>query len=572
MFVEERVVDVSCGRNHTAAASASGRVFCWGDNTDFQCGVDGLQVVVHPLNIPVITHSDGNVKQFCSESHHTEKLTGNRDSANNRDDSESNVIGRMCSQPDCCHSQACHASPTGCSGLLVSAKIVHVSCGWTHTAALANSGKLWSWGTGIQVGIEESVSVPVPYPVEFPAGRQVISVSCGGQHTVALTVQHEASKFNAATDNEGGTSKYTDGMGQKTSELIRLSNVPPEAKKSAARHSASDQQKSDTTSDTEKDQPVAVTDSTGINIPMHNLASSTLTESRSDEAEVNCDVKCDLLASTCIDDVCDAETAPDCDMSTDIHSENYSTIASDTVDQSCTDSNVQNNQTVTLSDASYAGSSNVPKSRSSFLDETEAKLFLEKQMCDTGSSVAAAESASSKGLAKTDKKDPQDGAASMSPFAKTVESLLQHVPSSPVVQEYVSNLTQTVVSNLRTSVDRRLNYVTSRVELSLSAIASLSKAAQTGETEVTSAFDDTALLERLALTNCVSNLQWDYEFCGGKNSEYGSKCTEGGYCIVKPVVTQIGLNPLQEHCEMQGDQSFHEWDQQIQLWYLILPL
>jgi len=515
-FVDERVMHVSCGRSHTVCASASGRVFCWGENTHGQCGVIGPQIVVHPQHIPVVTHSDGNLKQLLSESCDSTMLTGDRDSSQ-RDGTESDVTGGMCSRAGCCHSRVCHASQSGCSGLLVNAKVVHVSCGGTHTAVLSICGKLWAWGTGIQVGIADCTSVPVPYPIEFPADRQVISVSCGGQHTVALTVRREANKFDAAAavketvkSGFGRTGSCTPDAGQNTSESIKLSNVPPEAKKGIARRSASNQQKTDSNIDTEECDPVLETENTatGVNIPMHNLSSSSVGDSGQDHVGNECDAECELV-STCIDDVyVDAAQTSNCDLPANVHSENSGSTGRETVDQSSADSHMQNVEMVRSTDASYTGCSNLSKSRSSFLDETEAIMFLEKQLSDTNSSTVTAENKSSKdrNLTKVERKDVQDVAPSMSPFAKTVESLLQHVPSSPVVQEYVSNLTRTVVSNLRTSVDRRLNYVTSQVELSMRGIASLNKVTEAGETKVNTALDDTALLERLALSTCVSSL------------------------------------------------------------------
>lgn len=509
LFIDESITDVSCGRCHTVCASASGHVFCWGENAHSQCGVIGPQIVTHPQHVPVTTHSDGNSNQFSSESPIcTEKFAGDRDSIHS-DGTPSDASGRMCSHPGCCHTRECHASQTGCLGLLVNAKIVRVSCGWTHTAVLSNCGKLWSWGTGLQVGIADCLSVPVPYPVEFPANRQVISVSCGGQHTLALTVQHEVNKFDAAAINEsvktglGRTVSHIPDRGPKTNELIKLSNVPPEAKKGIARRSVSHQEKTDS----EKNQDLVletVNKAVGVNIPMHSLTSSSLRESGTDNV---CDSECEL-ESTCIDDVCTAEMTSDCDLTENVYCEKSDSTAADTAEQLHTNDSIQNVPTAKSSDPSSTAYGSVPKSRSSFLDETEAIMFLEKQLSDANGTVATVESRSSKdrNLTKVDAKDAQDVAPSMSPFAKTVESILQHVPSSPVVQEYVSNLTRTVVSNLRTSVDRRLNYVTSQVELSMRSIASLNKVAESDEAEVDAALDDSALLERLALSGCVSSL------------------------------------------------------------------
>lgn len=485
---------ISCGRSHTVSASASGQVFCWGDNTRSQCGVVGPETIDQPLHVPIVVHSDGTTKSSLSEScESTKELPEDRELVR-ENVTGSDDHGSLCTYADCCHAVACHRCQTGCSGRLVSAKIVQVSSGWTHTAVLSNSGKLWGWGTGVQVGIADCASVPVPYPVEFPADRQVISVSCGGQHTIALTVRREGIQSSTAvvheTSNTGvsRTVSYTPGMVQNIGQPIKLSSVPPEAKKGLTRRSTSNQPGGAANINSESSEPAFAAD---VDIPMHNLASLTAGECRKDNGYV----ASELLASTCIDVVCNEDTKSNNDLPADVRSESSYNADNEVASQSCTDASLQ---TVPIST-----SGSVPKSRSSFLDETEAKIFLEKQLCDASSGIMGAESRSSKdrNLAKADR---NDAVASVSPFAKTVESLLQHVPSSPVVQEYVSNLTRSVVSNLRTSVDRRLNYVTSQVELSLSAIASLSKVTEAGDAEVNIALDDSALLERLALSNHVS--------------------------------------------------------------------
>ena len=506
-FVVDCVGDVSCGHNHTVAVSAGGRVFTWGDNTHRQCGVLSSQIVDHPQYIPVLTHSDRTHKPSLSESQEsTESRCGGGD-CSRRD--ITNVTDGLCTCQDCCHRHTCHASDTGCSGVLLNAKIVRVSCGRTHTAVLSNCGQLWAWGSGIQVGVADTVSVPVPYPIEFPASRQVINVSCGGYHTIAVTVRNDADKTVAAAADKPVTNDVskTASTGENTTESITLSKVPPEAKKHAARQSSSSKQKTDSNSSTKSDDAASegVNKATDADIPMQRLTSSSSRESGKDNAETD-GATCEFV-STCIDEVFPAGASSNGDLPANVYSENCVSLAAETVDNSSTASNVLNIPTARSSSASHASSSSVPKSRSSFLDETEAIIFLEKQLSDSTGSVATADrSSKEKDLTKVEKKDVQDIAPSMSPFAKTVESLLQHVPSSPVVQEYVSNLTRTVVSNLRTSVDRRLNYVTSQVEVSMRNIASLNKVAEAGDTEVTAALDDTVLLERLALSNGVSTL------------------------------------------------------------------
>ena len=101
----------------------------------------------------------------------------------------------------------------------------------------------------------------------------------------------------------------------------------------------------------------------------------------------------------------------------------------------------------------------ITKSRSSFLDENEAKECLEKLLYgdedpkELGGDHAAEQSEPS------------------SPFVKNIENILQYVPSSPAaVQEYVTNLTKNVVSNIKTSIDR-FSFVSSQNSMDLESMS-----------------------------------------------------------------------------------------------------
>ena len=100
------------------------------------------------------------------------------------------------------------------------------------------------------------------------------------------------------------------------------------------------------------------------------------------------------------------------------------------------------------------------RSRSSFLDESEAKMYLQKQMCfDEGEDV--------------DKKPPLSTVPSQSsmdppesPFRKQVENFMNLVPNSTTMLQgmsNLSNLTSKVVTNIKTSIDKSMfGYVSSQ--------------------------------------------------------------------------------------------------------------
>lgn len=72
-----------------------------------------------------------------------------------------------------------------------------MSCGDDHTVALSKDGELWTWGKGNALGLVTEKTSPVPHPVRFLQGRTVIAVSCGAKHTLALVKKLKPSNPSA---------------------------------------------------------------------------------------------------------------------------------------------------------------------------------------------------------------------------------------------------------------------------------------------------------------------------------------------------------------------------------------
>ncbi|XP_070980319.1 alsin isoform X1 [Oncorhynchus clarkii lewisi] len=84
-------------------------------------------------------------------------------------------------------------------------RILEVTCGEQHTLALSAQHEVWAWGSGCQLGLVTSV-FPVwrPQKVEHLAGRHVVQVACGGYHSLALVRRFPAqdSQFPRPTATE----------------------------------------------------------------------------------------------------------------------------------------------------------------------------------------------------------------------------------------------------------------------------------------------------------------------------------------------------------------------------------
>lgn len=126
----QQVVSIAAGSHHSGAVTDSGGVHMWGDNSWGQCGLSGLKTVPNPTPVALLDLSDGRAQMV---------------------------------------------------------RVLELGCGGRHTLALSARREVWAWGSGCQLGLDTSVSpVWIPQRVEHLAGRYVLQVACGAQHSLAL--------------------------------------------------------------------------------------------------------------------------------------------------------------------------------------------------------------------------------------------------------------------------------------------------------------------------------------------------------------------------------------------------
>ncbi|KAM9305608.1 alsin [Gastrophryne carolinensis] len=66
-------------------------------------------------------------------------------------------------------------------------QVIQLSCGEEHTLALSHNREIWAWGSGCQLGlITSTFPVTKPQKVEHLSGRRVLQVVCGAFHSLAL--------------------------------------------------------------------------------------------------------------------------------------------------------------------------------------------------------------------------------------------------------------------------------------------------------------------------------------------------------------------------------------------------
>ena len=76
-------------------------------------------------------------------------------------------------------------------------EVIYVGCGDFHSVALTNDGKVYTWGGGGsffnrgQCGHGHVKDILEPSAIPAFTNKNIIQVSCGGYHTLALTETNE---------------------------------------------------------------------------------------------------------------------------------------------------------------------------------------------------------------------------------------------------------------------------------------------------------------------------------------------------------------------------------------------
>ncbi|GMH07974.1 hypothetical protein Nepgr_009814 [Nepenthes gracilis] len=183
----DNVKCMALGGLHSVALSAPGRVHTWGYGG---FGALGHCVYTRELVPRLVEGSwSGKIKHIATSGTHTAAITESGELYTwGRDEGE----GRLGLGPG--------RGPDQAGGLSVPSKVnalpvpvAAVSCGGFSTMVLTDDGQLWNWGanSNYELGRGDKVGGWQPRPVYALEGVRTIQIACGGYHSLALTEDGE---------------------------------------------------------------------------------------------------------------------------------------------------------------------------------------------------------------------------------------------------------------------------------------------------------------------------------------------------------------------------------------------
>ncbi|KAL5005987.1 hypothetical protein ScPMuIL_017145 [Solemya velum] len=381
---DKEVVDICCGRNHCAVLCENGDVYCWGSSKDGQCGSEEDRVT-SPRHVPI---------QLPEE---------------------------VCS----------HGIPF----IPEKAFIKQIACGMSHTMVLSDNHEVWVWGSGLALGVVTIETSVQPILLEYLLGKNVLSIFCGDQYSLALVEKSESGidvpTLEQRPSVQYKTHRYFPPTCVKCNEEIYSYTETCDTCIISDKHKCSNSLSSSGMSAVDSSVVmVRTTDSSDIEVNITNQVSkaSKLGEDDTDSEKQNSDsARCE---SPTFQEACERET--DCPANED---------KDEKIDvwQKRTDSPVQSgifntdrieNKSSTIEN-DPAGSTGIPRSKS-FIDENTAREFLAKQ------------------LEATQKSSPN----------------LKKKSSSSNLLQGVTTATNKVIGGIKNSVSDTINYVSGQgVEL-----------------------------------------------------------------------------------------------------------
>ncbi|XP_055358189.1 probable E3 ubiquitin-protein ligase HERC4 isoform X3 [Betta splendens] len=183
------IVALSCGESHTLAVNDKGQVFSWGLGSDGQLGLNNFEECIRvPRNIKTL--SDVQITQVACGYWHCHALSKGGQvfswGQNRYGQLGLGTSGKSTATPQVIQS-------------LQGIPFAQISAGGAHSFALTLSGAVFGWGRNKfgQLGLNDTNDRHFPTLLKSLRSQRVIYVSCGEDHTAALTKEGGVFTFGA---------------------------------------------------------------------------------------------------------------------------------------------------------------------------------------------------------------------------------------------------------------------------------------------------------------------------------------------------------------------------------------
>lgn len=191
VYSKEFFVQLASGSFHHLAVSRKNELFTWGLNNYGQLGYEAEENVAIPRKVPL---PDGiKIKQVAGGFHHSMLLTED---------------GKVYSWGRGDYGQLGHGNTENVTepksievfeNLPSDNRVIQISCGDNHSIAVTEQGDVYTWGFGemCQLGHGPDEDKNVPWKINntheksLLTGRKVLIAKGGGQHTLFVTIKKE---------------------------------------------------------------------------------------------------------------------------------------------------------------------------------------------------------------------------------------------------------------------------------------------------------------------------------------------------------------------------------------------
>lgn len=210
LFFSEKIKALACGSEHILALDINGRIYSWGNSGKGQLG-QGVNSTGSCFT-PRLILTDHKFVEIACGYNHSMAL---------------DELGKVYTWGAGADGRLGHESsidvyePSQVQGL--SQKfIVHLSCGYLHSAVISNNGELITFGfNGYgQLGSGNLETKNTPTTVTSLLGRRVLDVSCGAFHTISICENGEIYSMGMGNKGQLGTGLNLNCTSPEKSQLL----------------------------------------------------------------------------------------------------------------------------------------------------------------------------------------------------------------------------------------------------------------------------------------------------------------------------------------------------------------